>query len=229
MFLYNELSEKEEKILNNHLTTCDHCREFLEENKKMFSEISDSVPAEFDPAWDKYWTEINSEISNTRKEKFSLFPFNSKTLSFAMSIIILVAGILIGRFFMSSPQGATPIMKKSRNLLYVKDYFEDVKPVILDYANYTIPMDNGNGGPVDKKVIRTMLDDTRLLKRHISPEKNPYLTTLLEELELILTEIKNATPGEKDSMRSLQELIREKDIPLKIDLFKNKVKRSRRI
>ncbi|MCK5005643.1 MAG: zf-HC2 domain-containing protein, partial [Candidatus Aminicenantes bacterium] len=74
MFLYNELSEIEEKILNNHLTTCDHCREFLEENKKMFSEISDSVPDEFDPAWDKYWTEINSEINNTRKEKFSLFP-----------------------------------------------------------------------------------------------------------------------------------------------------------
>ncbi|MCK5005639.1 MAG: zf-HC2 domain-containing protein [Candidatus Aminicenantes bacterium] len=229
LFLYNELSEKEEKILNNHLTACEHCREFLEENKKMFSDISDSVPDEFDPAWDKYWTEINSEISNTGKEKFSLFPFNSKALSFAMSIIILVAGILIGRFFMSSPKGETLIKKKSSNLLYVKDYFEDVKPVMLDYANYTIPMNNGNGGPVDKKIIRTMLDETRLLKRHISPDKNPYLATLLEELELILTEIKNVTPGEKDSMRFLQGMIREKDIPLKIDLFKNKLKRSQRI
>jgi len=230
MFLYNELSEKEEKILNNHLTACEHCRKFLEENKKMFSDISDTVPEEFDPVWDKYWTKINSEVYNTRKEKPFLFPFNSKTLSFAMSIVILVAGILIGRLFFPTPQGESPIMKKKNsNLLYIKNYFEDVKPVILDYANYTIPMNNGNGDPVDKKIIRTMLDEARLLKRHISPDKDPYLATLLEELELILTEIKNVSPGEKDSMRSLQEMIRNKDIPLKIDLFKNKVKRSRRI
>lgn len=230
LLLYNELSKKDEKKLNDHLNKCENCRKFIAENKIMFSEISETDAGEFEPEWDEYWTKIDNEISNTGKEKFSLFPFNSKALSFAMSIVILVAGIFIGRSFIPSPQDEKLIMKrKNSNLLYVKDYFENVKPVMLDYANYTIPMNNGNGGPVDKKIIRSMLDEVRLIKRHISPDKDPYLATLLEELELILTEIKNVTPGEKDSMRSLQEMIREKDIPIKIDLFKNKVKRSQRI
>ncbi len=232
LFLYNELSEKDEKILNNHLPSCEHCREFMEENKKMFSDISDSVPEEFDPAWDRYWTDINREVKRSKKEGWTLFPLPSKTLSFAMSLLILFAGIGIGTFFKGSPKDITGPLhqkKKNSNFLYVSNYFEDVKPVMLDYANYTIPASNGNGGPVDKEIIKGMLDKTRLLKRHVSTEKEPYLATLLEELELILTEIKNTAPGEKDSLRTLQGMIRQRNIPLKIDLFKNKVKRSQRI
>lgn len=230
LLLYNELSVKNEKILNDHLKKCENCRKFMAENRIIFSEISEADIDEFEPEWDEYWSSINRGIRQSARKSWSLFPLPSKALTFAMSILILIAGITIGKFFFPSGPGETPIMKKKNsNLLYIKNYFEDVKPIILDYANYTIPTNNGNGGPVDKKIIRTMLDDTRLLKRHISPDKHPYLATLFEELELILTEIKNVSPGEKDSIRSLQEMIREKDIPLKIDLFKKKVKRSQRI
>ena len=229
LLLYNELPENNKKNLNEHLENCEHCRTFLEENKEMFSTISEAVPDEFDPAWDKYWTDISRNVKRTEKKQWSFFPLPSGAAAFAMSVLILVGGIFIGRFFMPSSDTTPSLMKKKTNLLYVNNYFEDVKPVMLDYANYTIPEANGNGGPVDKDIIKGMLDKTRLLKRHVSTEKNPYLATLLEELELILTEIKNTTPGEKDSMISLQGMIKERNIPLKIDLFKNKAKRSQRI
>jgi len=118
------------------------------------------------------------------------------------------------------------IVTKENKVKYIKTAFILISLISI---TYTIPGSNGNGGPVDKEIIRNILEDTRLLKRHISPEKEPYLAALLEELELILTEIKNVTPGKRDSMESLQEMIREKNMPLKIDLFKNKVKRSERI
>jgi len=229
LLLYNELPENDKKKLNEHLENCENCRAFLEENKEMFSTISEAVPDEFDPAWDEYWSDISRNVKRSEKKHWSFFPIPSGAAAFVMSILILVGGIFIGRFFMSSSITTSPPVKKRSNLLYVNNYFEDVKPVMLDYANYTIQATNGNGGPVDKEIIRSMLEKTRLLKRHVSTEKAPYLATLLEELELILTEIKNTTPGEKDSMRTLQEMIKERNIPLKIDLFKNKSKRSHRI
>ncbi len=232
LLLYNELAENDKKILNKHLGNCEHCRAFLDENTEMFSTISESVPDEFDPAWDEYWSDISRNVKRTEKKQWSFFPIPSGAAAFAISLIILVAGIGIGKYFSGSPQSITESLhqkKKNPNLMYVNNYFEDVKPVMLDYANYTIQTSNGNGGPVDKEIIRGMLQKTRLLKRHVSTEKDPYLATLLEELELILTEIKNTTPGEKDSMKSLQGMIKEMNIPLKIDLFKNKAKRSQRI
>jgi len=229
LLLYNELPENDKNKLNNHMENCEHCRAFLEENKEMFSNISEAVPDEFDPAWDDYWSVISRNVKRSEKKQWSFFPIPSGAAVFAMSVLILVGGIFIGRFFMPSSVTTSPQMKNKSNLLYVNNYFEDVKPVMLDYANYTIPESNGNGGPVEKEIIKGMLNKTRLLKRHISSEKDPYLATLLEELELILTEIKNTRPGEKDSMKTLQGMIKERNIPLKIDLFKNKVKRSQRI
>ncbi len=229
LLLYNELGETERDKLKVHLENCDSCRTFLEENKKMFSELSESVPDEFDPAWDQYWTDISRNIKRSEKKQWFPFPIPSGAAAYALSVLILVGGIFIGRFFMPSSDTSSPNIKNRTNLLYVNNYFEDVKPVMLDYANYTIHAANGNGGPVDMEIIKKMLGKTRLLKRHVSAEKNPYLATLLEELELILTEIKNTTSDEKDSMQTLQEMIKERNIPLKIDLFKNKANRSERI
>ncbi|MEN8223088.1 MAG: zf-HC2 domain-containing protein [Acidobacteriota bacterium] len=229
LLLYNELPEKDKKKLTIHLEGCAHCRSFLEENKKMFSDISEAVPDEFDPAWDEYWSDISRNVKRSEKKQWSFIPFPAGAAAFALSVLILVGGIFIGRFFNSSSDNISPLKKRNTNLLYVNNYFEDVKPVMLDYANYTIPASNGNGGPVDKDIIKGMLDKTRLLKRHVSTENEPYLATLLEELELILIEIKNTIPGEKGSLETLQGMIKERNIPLKIDLFKNKVKRSERI
>ncbi len=229
LLLYNELQEKDKKKLTKHLENCNHCRAFLEDNKEMFSTISEAVPDEFDPAWDEYWSDISRNVKRMEKKSWSFFPIPAGAVAFALSLLILIGGIFIGRFFMPSTNSDSPMVEKKTNLLYVNNYFEDVKPVMLDYANYTIPASNGNGGPVDKEIIEGILEKTRLLKRHVSTEKDPYLATLLEELELILTEIKNTTPGETDSMETLQEMIKGRNIPLKIDLFKNKVKRSQRI
>ena len=232
LFIYNELSERETKKLNDHLNTCENCREFLKENKRMLSEIPAEENSVFDPDWDGYWLGIRKEMNRRTETKWRLLPFSSKGLSFAMSALILIAGITIGKFFLSSPDALETVTREDKrggNLLLVREYFEDVKPVMLDYANYTVNGDNGNGAPVDREIVIGMLDKARLLRRHISTDKDPYLSALLEDLEMILTEIKNASPGEKDSLRSLQGMIRDKMIPLKIDLFKNKVTRSEKI
>jgi len=229
LMLYNELPEKDINKVREHLKSCAGCREFLEENKAMFSDISDAIPDEFDPAWNEYWSDIIRNIRRKEKRSWPFFPVPSKAMAFAMSALILIGGIFIGRFFAPPDNHMESPLKKGVKLLYVNHYFEDVKPVMLDLANYTIPAANGNGGPVDREIISGMLYKTRLLKRHVSAERNPYLSTLLEELELILTEISNTTPGEKDTLRTLQGMIREKNIPLKIDLYKNKTKRFDRI
>jgi len=229
LFLYDELSESESLRLSEHLDSCTSCREFLAEHKKMFSDITESSAETFTPDWDEYWSNIKRSVKRTEKKRWSFFPFPSGAAAFAMSLLILAGGIFIGRFFISSPDTDSPVFKKTSNHLYVQYYFEDIKPVMLDYANYSIPAAGGNGGPVDKEIVTDMLNRTRLLKRHVSTQNEPYLASLLEELELILTEIKNTAPGEKESIRSLQGMIRENDIHLKIDLLKNKAKRSQRI
>jgi hypothetical protein len=230
--IFNELSDTEEIQLNNHLSTCETCRQFLNENKLMLSDISRDSEPQQDWDWEGYWSGIKNVIRKPERKIRFFFPLPAKALSFAMSAAILIAGIFIGKVFMSSP--AIPLNghsfdSRNGNMILVGNYFEDVKPVMMDYANYTFNAMNGNGGPVDKGIIRKMLDNTRMLRKHISGTQDPYLSALLEDLEMILTEIKNASPGENESMTSLQGMIREKNIPLKIDLFKNKVKRFEKI
>ena len=149
----------------------------------------------------------------------------------AASFLLLFLGFFAGRFIFTPQQNDMFIRDMNRNktkLLYVNNYFEDIKPVLLNYANYS-PSAEGNGGPVDKEIIESMLSETRLIRRHISKSNRPYLSTLFEDLELILIEIRNITPGDKTSVRSLQDMIKAKSLPLKIDLFKNKTKQFEKI
>lgn len=232
LLLCNELPKKDKSKLIDHIEKCENCKTFMEENISILSDVAESKIDLFEPEWDNYWDKINTEINNTSKKRWSFPQFGSKSFSFVTAVVLVIVGIIIGKFLPTSPPEVTkPLQHRGgdNNILYVNNYFEDVKPVMIDYANYTIPINNGNGGPVEKKIIKTILNDTRLLQRHISTQNSPYLSSLLEELELILTEIKNLSPTEKNSIMSIQRMIKEKSIPLKIDLFKNKAKRSQRI
>jgi hypothetical protein len=49
------------------------------------------------------------------------------------------------------------------------------------------------------------------------------------DIELILMEVDNTVPGDRVMMKSVQEMIHNKDIPIKIDLFQQKVRKIGKI
>jgi hypothetical protein len=74
-----------------------------------------------------------------------------------------------------------------------------------------------------------MLAQTRLLRSRLSNQNDPYLNSLLVDIELILMEVDNTVPGDRVMMKSVQEMIHNKDIPIKIDLFQQKVRKIGKI
>ena len=104
----------------------------------------------------------------------------------------------------------------------VNKYLEDLKPLLVDLDNYTAPASGKIGGPIEKEIINNMLMQTRLLKRYFGNQTDPNINMLLEEMEMILTDLNNIKSGDKGSIQSLQGVIRERGIPLKIKMLQQK-------
>ncbi len=231
LYLYSELNKTEEEHFLGHIETCSECKKELESNKKLFNIIDETEEDEYIPDWDKQWEKIEKGMEVKKPKILYMNPKWRWATAAAASFLLLFLGFLAGRFIFTPQQNDIYIRDMNRGktkLLYVKNYFEDIKPVLLDYANYSYPTES-NGGPVDKEIIESMLLETRLIKRHISNRNRPYLFSLIEDLEMILIEIRNISPGDKTSVRLLQDMIKAKSLPLKIDLFKNKTKQFERI
>ena len=71
------------------------------------------------------------------------------------------------------------------------EYIEDIKPVIIEYANTSTDLRQNDLIALDKEIAKKLLLRNHLLQSQLTVNcpKNLYL--LLEDLEMILTEISN--------------------------------------
>ncbi len=73
-----------------------------------------------------------------------------------------------------------------------------------------------------------MLIQTRLLQRRFL-HQDPYVEALLTDIEMILTEVSNRVPGDRDTVKSIQDLINDRDVSIKIDLMQQRNRKIRKI
>jgi len=69
---------------------------------------------------------------------------------------------------------------------------------------------------LERRIVRSMLAETRLLQALAASSKNDELGAFLEEMESILLSLANLKPGDWDSADELDRTIRERQIRSKL-------------
>jgi hypothetical protein len=239
-YLEQSLSPAITEKITRHLNECGECSRLFDRQERFgvfFKDVMTRKTADlrFTPSID---LEAVKQIDKPRKKKFSLpvFPRLSG-LRLKPALAVLIVGFIMGFLFHSffnffftgtvkqEQPGETaakiqPVDDLQKVLLA---HFEDVKPVIIEYAACTADPAVGEDLLPGKDIIIRLLKRNRILKNRVPLHKKEQLGQLLDELEIILTKIANLDEDsdqnrEIDSCSSIKQLIKEKGILFKLEV-----------
>lgn len=227
LYLYGELSDQKSRELEKHIETCSECARDMAYTREVFH-LMEEADTQTQPQadWEKCWGAIHSGTrdKSLTPKRFVLFP---RWAPVAAAIILVFAlGIYLGQFWPSpQPQiaaqeeGVTPETSTSGFAqASLVQHFESLKPLLIDYANYAVSENEDNKIMIDRSIIRNLLVQNYLLLRMVAKD-NPEAADLLEDIDLVLREIKNLENGDPDASRMIRELIQHRKILFKIDVL----------
>jgi hypothetical protein len=221
LFMYGELSDSEQTELEQHVQTCSACTADLEYTRKVFSRIEEADPVEIPEAgWDKVWNRIESGIHPYQRPRAGWIPIPRWVPVTAGLVAILAAGIFIGRYLPSTPQPAALQASQAPDFssINLENHFENLKPVLAEYANRSSGEMSDEEVLIDRNIIHSLLVQNYMLMRLVA-QNDPDAADLLEDIDLVLREIKNIENTDPDAAGMIQQLIRQRDILFKIDVL----------
>jgi hypothetical protein len=222
LYLYGELSDKEKADLQSHIQECSSCARDLEYTKKVFKALDDSKGEAPQANWEKSWKEISSTTQVQPREKKSFLLTQRWVYAGAALLVVFVLGALLGRFLFfpvkESPfrAGAAPAAMNPALI----EYMDELKPILIEYANYTSLEGTEEAMLIDKDTLRSLLVQNLLLKDIIA-KSNPSLLPFLDDLDLVLKELSNMKRGDKQTPSMIKELIQEREILFKMEIFQS--------
>ena len=223
LHLYGELGEKDAKNLMAHIEECADCAEEFTYTQKIF-QVLDETKAEDVPEanWEKCWNTIDVGIQGKeRKKKSFLLAPPRWAYAAAILLIVFTVGFFFGRIaFLRPGKSGTVQLEGSQSAMHpsIQEHFESLKPVLVEYANYTASPGNGTI-TIDKNIVRSLIIQNILLKRLIADE-DPSTKEILEDVDLVLREIANQEGDDTHTLSMIKELIQERGIMYEIEVSK---------
>lgn len=219
LYLYGELDEKEKADLESHIKECPECKQDFEYTREVFKVLDDTRPEPTPEAnWEKCWNGIGAGIHKKPRKEKSFFMFPRWVYAFGAVFIIFVMGIFLGRF--AFHPGQSPVLQAGITKDYLdftlKEHIENLKPVLIEYANYSSSDQEEGTITIDKEVVRSLLIQNILLKRIIA-KKSPPAEELLEDVDIVLREISNHKKEDIRTPSLIKDLIYQRDIFFKME------------
>jgi hypothetical protein len=221
LYLYGELNKEDTQRLMEHVKECVECAEDLAYTEKVFHVLDETKTTEVPEAkWEKCWNTINTEIKKKQRKQEKFFSFPKWAYASAALIFVFIVGLYIGRIAFLPSQSTRAPLEGTQSALNpsIQEHFESLKPVLVEYANYTGSEENGII-TIDKELVRSLIIQNILLKRMIA-EKNPPVKQLLEDVDLVLREIANQEDGDADTLAMIKDLIQQRGILYEIEVSK---------
>ena len=159
LYLYGELSDKQKADLQSHIQECSACAQDLEYTKKVFKALDDNKEEAPQADWEKSWREISSTSQVQPREKKSFLLTQKWVYAGAALLVVFILGALIGRFWFfpvkESPfrAGAAPTTMNPALI----EYMDDLKPILIEYANYTSSEGTEEAMLIDRDILRSLL------------------------------------------------------------------------
>lgn len=221
--LYGELTEKEREELDAHIKECPECSKYFVYTKKVFKVLDDAREEAPEANWEKCWQGIGSHAYERSRRQPSFLFFSRWVYAAAALLVVFVIGAIIGRFWFSPSQEPPlqPEISQSSIEPTLIEFLEDLKPVLVEYANYTSSEKGEDTIIMDKEVARSLLIQNLLLKSIVA-KTNPLLVQFLEDVDIVLREVSNLKKGDKQTPSLIKELIHEREILFKMEIFQTK-------
>lgn len=148
---------------------------------------------------------------------------------------VLAIALGLGQFLFppESAEILTKAFRKVQNLnSAMTAHFDNMQPVLLDFANYhddLSPESSGDPILLNRKTVERLLLENELLKRSAARQKNKPLEKLLEDYDMILTELANCeNDGErKEIVANIRDFISNNNLLMKMDLLKSGSQRKK--
>lgn len=231
---YDELPDEAGKRLEEHIRACPDCAADRTETRRVLALVTarrtEFVP-EFDP--EPSWRMIRAGIQSPQPAgRFFLAPIPRWAWAGAGLAFVLVAGILIGRFgFQSAPD---PMAARGEETVSVAapaatpapsirpalaSHLEDLRPVLLDFANSVRKETPGPEIVIDQRLLRGLLLQNILLRRALDGN-DPAAAELLDDLDLVLKEILNGKGPGGASPAQVRDLILDRSILFRMQILK---------
>jgi len=222
LHLYGELSDEEAKTLTDHMAECAECADEFAYTKKVFQVLDETKTENIPEAnWGKCWNTIDVGIQGKGRKKKSFFLFPRWAYASAALLIVFTVGFFFGRLALFQPaKSSSALLEGSQSAMdpTIQEHFESLKPVLVEYANYTSSPGNGTI-TIDKNIVRNLIIQNILLKRMIADE-DPSLKEILEDVDLVLREIANQEGDDADTLAMIKALIQERGILYELEVSK---------
>ena len=220
LYLYGELGEKERAELENHINECPECSRDFAYTKKVFKALDKSKEKIPEANWEKCWREIDTRAHKKPTLQKSSFFFPRWAYAAAALLLVFVLGAIIGRFLFFPGQQAPgeQALSPSSIQFTLQEYFEELKPMLVEYANYTSSEKGEETILMDKEMARNLLIQNILLKSIVA-KTDPTLVQLLDDVDIVLKEISNLKKEDRQTPSLIKELIQEREILFKMEVL----------
>lgn len=227
------LDDSKKKVLEKHIQVCQVCahdRHRLEKFQDLYQDSLGEIPV---PDWDRAWLRIRENVSPSPQKRNSFVGRYRWAMASGFAVVIFVFGIAVGKWFIQSPAVQMKISNQHMVSFNLREHFEEIKPILMDYKNAKVSNQNqlnlSSSLVMEKDFVSQLLVKNRMLRRKVSEKDNVYLSRLLEELEIILTEIANITQDDPEYVMFVKDLIEQKGILFKMKFLNSESERSMRI
>lgn len=236
---YKELDPAGKARLEAHLLACEACAADRDETAAVLNLVSAQSRAEV-PAFDaeKAWRAVRKEINGPAPVRVRSLPAWRRFAPAAAGlVVVLITGILIGRFALKNgPQpGPAPIQAAGNAAVDIAaspsalpvdsvrpilaSHLDDMRPVILDFANSVSAGVPGRQVEIEERLLRGLLLQNVILRRALNGS-DPAATELLEDLDLVLKEIINRKGPGGASPAQVRSLIDDRGILFRMQILK---------
>jgi hypothetical protein len=234
LLLYGELADKDKGEVMAHIEKCPACAEEWKSTEGVFAVLEETkIETAPEADWERCWHAIQTDIDKgerveerkeaKREKRFFMRP--RWVYAAASVLVIFVLGVFIGRYWLASDSqiavdtgsqtlGSSEYIKQSLN-----EHFDTLKPLLVSYANYSAEENGRETITLDKEIARNLIIQNYLLKKLIV-ESDPQAAEILEDLDLVLREIKNMPSDDSYAPSQVKELIQEREILFKMDILK---------
>lgn len=165
--------------------------------------------------WENYWDNLEYKLDAPEKSGFSVklwwqqlwgrFQFQPQlAYRFAVGLALVAVGVLIGKFYFSSPQTQQPYLTETLQLAElpaakasletrVNRYIDRSKILLLGLVNFDASEEDtyALGLPYQIKISRDLVHEAAYLKGELTDPAQMQLRELIADLELILLQIAN--------------------------------------
>lgn len=221
-YIDNELSGEKLRRVEAHLSGCPACRENLEQMKTDIDLVMENMemldPVDI-PADTSITMPAEEKKAGTGRISLPAFRWWDWRVAVAGSLFIFILGFFVGKYFISpSPPDMLVKLESPEHLRFVlQEHFENIKPVLIEYANFSLSEEGDLDVLLDKEFVTTLVEQNQLIKKRIPVDKDGYLRQLLDELEVILREISRLTEDDPGALSVIKKLIKEKEILFKLE------------